>query len=216
MYKPSVLSEDPELDWRFSFSKAERTLLQYHSDKHALRLCYIMLRYAYKKHLKPRLATKVLASYYLKTLFLWLAETETGFDYYNLDDQRLGALFEFMVKKLKDAYKTHSLPHYFIRQWNLLRDFSKEDVKQLQGFLEDLLQNSKDYVTYIHDTRRYIAPLAKQNGGTYNELLMIIDESYTTHLLTQVLVIATSTFASLVFTKCVLNLFSLDLALCSL
>lgn len=216
MYKPSVLSEDPELDWRFSFSKAERTLLQYHSDKHTLRLCYIMLRYAYKKHLKPRLATKVLASYYLKTLFLWLAETETGFDYYNLDDQRLGALFEFMVKKLKDAYKTHSLSHYFIRQWNLLRDFSKEDVKQLQGFLEDLLQNSKDYVTYIHDTRRYIAPLAKQNGGTYNELLMIIDESYTTHLLTQVLVIATSTFASLVFTKCVLNLFSLDLALCSL
>ena len=215
VYKPSVLSEDPELDWRFSFSKAERTLLQYHSDKHALRLCYIMLRYAYKKHLKPRLATKVLASYYLKTLFLWLAETETGFDYYNLDDQRLGALFEFMVKKLKDAYKTHSLPHYFIRQWNLLRDFSKEDVKQVQGFLEDLLQNSKDYVTYIHDTRRYIAPLAKQNGGTYNELLMIIDESYTTHLLTQVLVIATSTFASLVFTKCVLNLFSLDLALCS-
>ena len=74
VYKPSGLSEDPELDWRFSFSKAEKTLLQYHSDKHALKLCYIMLRYAYKKHLKPRLdAKKVLASYYLKTLFLWLA-----------------------------------------------------------------------------------------------------------------------------------------------
>ena len=100
VYKPSGVSEDPELDWRFSFSKAERTLLQYHSDKHALRLCYIMLRYAYKKLLKPRLDTKkVLASYYLKTLFLWLAETETEFDYYNLDDRRLGALFEFMVKK---------------------------------------------------------------------------------------------------------------------
>lgn len=217
VYKPSGLSEDPELDWRFSFSKAERTLLQYHSDKHALKLCYIMLRYAYKKHLKPRLDTnKVLASYYLKTLFLWLAETETGFDYYSLDDRRLGGLFEFMVKKLIDSYKKQLLPHYFIRQWNLLRDFAKEDLKQVLDFLEDLLQNSKDYVTYIRDTRKYVAPLAKQNGGPYNELLMIIDESYTTYLLTQVLVIATSTFASLVFVKCVLNLFSLDLALCSL
>lgn len=53
VYKPSGLSGDPEVEWRFSFSKAERTLLQYHSDKHALKLCYIMLRYAYKKHLKP-------------------------------------------------------------------------------------------------------------------------------------------------------------------
>ena len=217
VYKPSGLSEDPELDWRFSFSKAERTLLQYHSDKHALKLCYIMLRYTYKKHLKPRLDTKkVLASYYLKTLFLRLAETETGFDYYNLDDHRLGGLFEFMVKKLKDSYQKQMLPHYFIRQWNLLRDFSKEDLKQVQDFLEDLLQNSKDYVTYIPDTLKYVAPLAKQNGGPYNELLVIIDESYTTYLLTQVLVIATSTFASLVLVKCVLNLFSLDLALCSL
>lgn len=217
VYKPSGLSQDAELDWRFSFSKAEKTLLQYHSDKHALKLCYIMLRYAYKKHLKPRLDTKkVLASYYLKTLFLWLAETDTGFDYYNLDDQRLGALFEFMVKKLKDVYKKHLLPHYFIRQWNLLRDFSKEDLKQVQDFLEDLFQKSKDYITYIRDTRKYIAPLAKQNDGTYNELLMIIDESYTRHLLTQVLVIASATFATLVFVKCVLNVFSLDLALCSL
>ena len=217
VYKPSGLSGDPEVDWRFSFSKAERTLLQYHSDKHALKLCYIMIRYAYKKHLKPRLDTKkVLASYYLKTLFLWLAETKTGFDYYNLDDRRLGGLFEFMARKLKDAYKAQLLPHYFIRQWNLLRDFSKEDVKEVQDFLEDLLQNSKDYITYIQDTRKYIAPLAKQNEGTYNELLVIIDESYTTHLVTQALVIASSIFATLVFAKCVLNMFSLDLALCSL
>lgn len=216
VYKPSGLSEDPELDWRFSFSKAEKTLLQYHSDKHALKLCYIMLRYAYKKHLKPRLdAKKVLASYYLKTLFLWLAETETGFDYYNMDDRRLGALFEFMVKKLKDAYHKHSMPHYFIRHWNLLREFSKEDLKQVQDFLDDLLQNSKDYITYIHDIREYTAPLAKQNDRTSRELLMIIDESYARKLLAQALVISSSTFATLVFVKCVLNVLSLDIALCS-
>ncbi|KAJ7393434.1 hypothetical protein OS493_006408 [Desmophyllum pertusum] len=217
VYKPSGISEDPELDWRYSFSKAEKTLLQYHSDKHALKLCYIMLRYAYKKHLKPRLnSKKVLASYYLKTMFLWLAETETGFDYYNLHDRQLGALFEFMVQKLKDSYNKHLLPHYFIHHWNLLRGFSKEDLKQVQDFLEDLSRNSKDYITYIHDTRKYIAPLAKQNGGTYNELLKIIDESYARQLLAQVLIIASSTFATLVFVKCVLNVLSLDIALCSL
>jgi len=121
-----------------------------------------------------------------------------------------------MARKLKDAYKAQLLPHYFIRQWNLLRDFSKEDVKQVQHFLEDLLQNSKDYITYIQDTRKYIAPLAKQNEETYNELLVIIDESYTTHLVTEALVIGSSIFATLVFAKCVLNMFSLDLALCSL
>ena len=217
VYKSSGLSEDPELDWRFSFSKAEKTLLQYHSDKHALKLCYIMLRYAYKKHLKPRLDTKkVLASYYLKTLFLWLAETDTGFDYYSIDDRRLGVLFEFMVKKLKDAYHKHLLPHYFIRHWNLLQGFSKEDLKEVQDFLEDLWQNSKDYITYIHDTREFIVPLAKQNDGTYKELLVIIDESYARKLLAQAFVIGSSTFATLIFVKCVLNVLSLDIALCSL
>lgn len=217
VYKPSGFSEYPELDWRFSFSKAERTLLQYHSDKHALKLCYIMLRYAYKKHLKPRLNTKkVLASYYLKTLFLWLAETETGFNYYNIEDQRLWALFELMAKKLKDAYHKHSLPHYFIRHWNLLRDFSKEELEHVQNFLEDLLQNSKDYITYIRDVKEYIAPLAKQDGGTYKELLAIIDESYVRTIFAQVLVITSLTFATLVFVKCVLNILSFDMALCSL
>ncbi|KAL9971263.1 hypothetical protein ACROYT_G023769 [Oculina patagonica] len=174
-------------------------------------------RYAYKKHLKPRLDTKkVLASYYLKTLFLWLAETETGFDFYNMDDRRLGALFEFMVKKLKDAYHKHLLPHYFIRHWNLLRDFSKEDLEQVEDLLEDLLQNSKNYITYVQDMREYIVPLAKQNNGTYKELLKIIDESFARKLLNQVLVISSSTFATLVIAKCVLNALSLDIALCSM
>ena len=217
VYKPARFSENPELDWRFSFSKAEKTLFQYHSDKHALKLCYIMLRYAYKKHLKPKLGNKkILASYYLKTMFLWLAETETGFDYYNLADHRLGALFELIVNKLKGAYTKHFLPHYFIRHWNLLRDFSKAELKHVQDLLDDLSQNNKDYITYIYDIRTHIVPLAKQSGGTYSELLMIIDESSARHLLVQSLYISSFTFATLVFVKCVLNVLSLDIVLCSL
>ena len=216
VYKPSGLSDDPELDWRFSFSKAEKTLLQYHNDKHALKLCYIMLRYVYKKYFKPRLINKkVLASYYLKTTFLWLAETDSGFDYYNVDDRRLGSLFLFMTKSLTDAYKKRVLSHYFIHHWNLLWGFSKEEVQQVTDLLEELSQSPKDYITYIPDTKKYVAPLATQNGGTYKELLTTIDESYTRHFLAQVLVIASSMFATLVFVKCVLNVLSLDIAVCS-
>ena len=218
VYKPSGLSTDPELDWRFSFSKAERTLFQYHSDKLALKLCYIMLRYAYKKHLKPRLNDKkILPSYFMKTTFLWLAETETEFDYYNVKDHRLGALFLYMVEKLKERYEKHVLFHYFIRHWNLLRGFSNEEVKQVVGLLEDLLQNPKYYIcTYIEDLRRVVIPQAAQNGEIYKELLVIIDESYTKQLLVQVLVVTSCMFATLVFVKCALNLLSLDIALCSL
>lgn len=175
-----------------------------------------MLRYAYKTYLKPRLNNKkVLASYYLKTIFLWLAETDTGFDYYDVNDCRLGALFLLMVGKLKECYRKQVLPHYFIQHWNLLRGFSKEEVQQVVDLLEDVSQNPRSYIAYIHDTRKYIVPHAVQNGGTYKELLAIIDESSTKHLLAQVLVITSSTFVTLVFVKCVLNLLSLDIALCS-
>lgn len=175
-----------------------------------------MLRYVYKKYFKPRLINKkVLASYYLKTTFLWLAETDSGFDYYNVDDRRLGSLFLFMTKSLTDAYKKRVLSHYFIHHWNLLWGFSKEEVQQVTDLLEELSQSPKDYITYIHDTKKYVAPLATQNGGTYKELLTIIDESYTRHFLAQVLVIASSMFATLVFVKCVLNVLSLDIAVCS-
>jgi len=81
--------------------------------------------------------------------------------------------------------------------------------------LEDVSQNPRSYITYIYDTRKYIVPHAVQNGGTYKELLAIIDESSTKHLLAQVLVITSSTFVTLVFVKCVLNLLSLEIALCS-
>ncbi|PFX13870.1 Protein mab-21-like 3 [Stylophora pistillata] len=216
VYKPSGSSENSHLDWRFSFSKAEKTLLQYHSDKHALKLCYIMLRYAYKKHLKPRLGNKkILASYYLKTIFLWLAETDTGFGYHNLADPRLGALFELMINKVREAYDKHFMSHYFISHWNLLRDLSKSELNHAQDLLDDLSQNKKEYISYIQDIREYILPLAKQSGGAYNELLVIIDESATRHTLFQAFYISSFIFGTLIFVKCVLNALYLDIALCS-
>lgn len=216
VYKPSGSSENSQLDWRFSFSKAERILFQYHSDKHALKLCYIMLRYAYKKHLKPRLGNKkILASYYLKTIFLWLAETDNGLDYHDLANHRLGALFELMVNKLREVYSKKFLSHYFISHWNLLRDLSKAELNHVQGLLDDLSRNKKEYISYIQDIRGHILPLAKQSGGAYNELLTIIDESTTRHTLFQAFYISSFVFATLVFFKCVLNALSLDIALCS-
>ena len=91
-----------------------------------------------------------------------------------MNDHRLGALFLLMVEKLKEFYRKQVLPHYFIQHWNLLRGFSKEEAQQVVDLLEDVSQNPGDYITYIHDTKKYVAPQAVQNGGTYKDCLQYL------------------------------------------
>ena len=43
-----------EFDWRFTFASAEADLFHYHSDKKALKLAYVILKFIIKMSTKSR------------------------------------------------------------------------------------------------------------------------------------------------------------------
>ncbi|KAI0227343.1 hypothetical protein LSAT2_022172, partial [Lamellibrachia satsuma] len=105
-------SQNPDIEWRYSFSVAERTLARKLTD--AQRQCYILLKTIVMRELNH---CSVLSSYHLKTVFLWQCEkipatewsTETG----------LATNFLWLLDELVYCVASHHLPHYFIPEVNL-------------------------------------------------------------------------------------------------
>ena len=98
-------SRNPDIEWRYSFSVAERTLAQSLTDSQ--RQCFILLKTVVMHELSH---SNVLTSYHMKTVFFWQCEkipvsewsTETG----------LAASLLWLLDELVYCVATHCLPHY--------------------------------------------------------------------------------------------------------
>ena len=125
-----------EFDWRITFTQAEVKLFHHHAqDKKSLKLCYIILKFIIKTiHLDhealalgPEVRLAALKSYYLKTLYLWIAENPPEFCVAKPDMNRI---FVFLIKQFTEALRLGMLRNYFLPRINLLADCDRAAMRQ--------------------------------------------------------------------------------------
>lgn len=215
VYKPSKKSQNEELDFRYSFSKAEGLMMKFFKDKIALRLVYIMSRYIYKTRLKKKLdGSKVLCSYHLKTAYLWMAESANEnklFDQRDVSKKTVAKLFVHFLKTLREYYTEHNLPHFFIRESNLLDQYSTKEVQLVTHLLTDVISCPLDKLSYIEDTK--IALLKIEDLSEKEQALLDIINQAENIGCWQKCVIAGLQFCFVgFFLKVFLNFFGMDIA----
>ena len=110
-------SDTNMMEWRMSFSVAERTLVW--SFNHIQMQCYAVMKVILKEFINPHCSPlcRVLCSYFIKTFLFWEYE-ETDPSYWCKENFR-----ECVIRLLSgfcDCIRLRSLKHYFIPSFNLL------------------------------------------------------------------------------------------------
>ena len=119
------------MEWRISFSMAERKLVW--SFSHAQMQCYAVLKIILKEFIKLRCnpQNQVLCSYFIKTLLFWKYET-TEFKFWCEDNLR--ECIMYLLSEFSKCIREGVLRHYFIPRFNLF------SVKLTQAAQTELLQ----------------------------------------------------------------------------
>ena len=105
------------MEWRMSFSVAERTLVG--SFNHVQMQCYAVMKIILKELIHPHCSpdNRVLCSYFVKTFLFWkYEETDPSF----WCPENLRECIMFLLSGFRDCIFRGSLKHYLIRGFNLL------------------------------------------------------------------------------------------------
>ena len=110
-------SDTNMMEWRMSFSVAERTLVW--SFNHVQMQCYAIMKLLLKEYINLHCSPpcRVLCSYFIKTFLFWEYE-ETDPSYWCKENFR-----ECVMRLLSDfneCIRVRSIKHYFIQSFNLL------------------------------------------------------------------------------------------------
>ena len=110
------LSDRYMMEWRISFSVAERTLAW--SFNHVQMQCYAVLKIILKQFIKIRCRPQfqVLCSYFIKTFLFWKYE-ETDPTFWCKENLR--DCIMYLLSGFRDCIALCTLRHYFIREFNL-------------------------------------------------------------------------------------------------
>ncbi|XP_045534249.1 uncharacterized protein LOC106709852 isoform X1 [Papilio machaon] len=122
--------------WRLSFQDHERDLIkECHHLKKVLRLM---------KKLRTALKMKAIASYYIKTLFLWKVEKENK----QFWQKNLSFLFTTMLQDFHDALKQKNIPYFWNSKNNLIESLKPANQKlyteKLKVVLDSAVANDVD------------------------------------------------------------------------
>ncbi|XP_070532407.1 uncharacterized protein [Ptychodera flava] len=138
----AVVPKSPEnsktsLEWRLSFSLAERRLAK---DVTIMqKSIYIMVKLIYKKYLKHP-SEKGVQSYHLKNIFLWMLEEIPCSEWTNcLLPQRVTDL----LQRLNWCLTLKYCPHYFIPENNLFQGLSNGEILFTQQQLVRVIMKPK-------------------------------------------------------------------------
>ena len=158
------LSPLKEMQWRISFSIAERTLVW--SFNHTQIQCYAVIKLILKEFIKANSSenTKdVLCSYFIKTFLFWQYE-ETDPSFWEIKNLR-GCIM-YLLREFYKSLQGGVLRHYFIPQFNLL------EVKLTESAQRELLQLVDIVIQYGMAIMEYCPSLAgvwtKFQGGRDN------------------------------------------------
>ena len=133
------LSSSKEMEWRISFSVAERILVW--SFNHIQIQCYAVMKIILKEFIKVRCRPPnyVLCSYFIKTFLFWKFEvTESTF--WRADNFR--ACISFLLVEFTKCIRDRELPHYFFPSFNLLSvKLTREAQRELLLILETAIEH---------------------------------------------------------------------------
>ena len=133
------LSSSKEMEWRISFSVAERILVW--SFNHIQIQCYAVMKIILKEFIKVRCSPPnyVLCSYFIKTFLFWKFEvTESTF--WRADNFR--ACISFLLVEFTKCIRDGELPHYFFPSFNLLSvKLTREAQRELLPILETAIEH---------------------------------------------------------------------------
>ena len=116
------------LQWRISFSIAERTLVW--SFNHTQMQCYAVMKLILKEYIKKKCSEEnmdVLCSYFIKTFLYWQCEAT---DVHFWQTQNLNGCLIFLLREFYKCIRTGILRHYFIPRFNLLEIKLTSEAKQ--------------------------------------------------------------------------------------
>ena len=124
-------SDTKLMEWRISFSVAERTLVW--SFNHVQILCYAVMKIILKEFIKVRCnpQNQVLCSYFIKTFLFWKYET-TELNFWR--ENNLRECIMYLLAEFAKCIQEGVLRHYFIPRFNLL------SVKLTRAAQTELLQ----------------------------------------------------------------------------
>ena len=110
-------SDTKDMEWRISFSIAERTLVW--SFNHVQMQCYALMKIILKQFIKVRCSpqNQVLCSYFIKTFLFWKYEA-TDVNFWREDNLR--ECINYLLVDFSRCIRQGVLKHYFIPQFNLL------------------------------------------------------------------------------------------------
>ena len=132
------LSPRKDMEWRLSFSVAERTLVW--TFNHVQIQCYAILKIILKEFVKVKCSPQnyVLCSYFIKTFLFWKYEnTETTF--WRAENFR-GCII-FLLIEFRQCIQEGLLRHYFFPRFNLLSiKLTREAQKELSQILGTMMQ----------------------------------------------------------------------------
>ena len=133
------LSASKEMEWRISFSIAERILVW--SFNPVQIQCYAVMKIILKEFIKLRCSPSnyVLCSYFIKTFLFWKFEvTESTF--WCADNFR--ACISFLLVEFTKCIRDRELPHYFFPSFNLLSvKLTREAQRELLPILETAIEH---------------------------------------------------------------------------
>ena len=133
------LSSSQEMEWRISFSVAERILVW--SFNHIQIQCYALMKIILKEYIKVRCSPQnnVLCSYFIKTFLFWKFEvTESTF--WRADNFR--DCVSFVLVEFTKCIRDGELPHYFFPEFNLLSvKLRREAQRELLQLFETAIEH---------------------------------------------------------------------------
>ena len=133
-------SDNKDIEWRWSFSVAEKELI--HDMSNTMAGVLYVLKAVKKKHWTKEDPDKptTFCSYYIKTACLWVCE-ET-----DQSNTAITDLCRQVIDWLVTCYRTHTLPHYFIRGQNLIDHLSQDMCEGVVRWLEGVRKQMYEFL----------------------------------------------------------------------
>lgn len=161
-------SQFENLEWRISFSVAERKLV--HSFSHTQLLCYAALKLIVSDIIKVR-HREVLCSYFIKTVMFWVSEESDPDDW---KPENYTRCFEKCFRRLIYCVEYEICFHYFIPEINFFENrFSKEGHESLLCSLKSLYDLGVNSVQLTHTVEKCLPLLSSLTSSVVCDLAFL-------------------------------------------
>ena len=179
------LSDTKFIEWRISFSVAERTLVW--SFNHVQIQCYAVMKIILKEFIKVKSSPKnqVLCSYFIKTFLFWKYETN-DLNFWRADNFRECMLY--LLTEFSQCLHEGVLRHYFIPNFNLLSvKLTQNAQTELLALYDIILQSDisilrecrtlqniwSDFIHFSENKNKVLRDITRKNMLQNDECMII-------------------------------------------